>query len=109
MDVRGKLAMVALVIQTTALVISLKYCRMRMGSSDELYTTSTAVTVQEFLKLLACLGVLYAQSPSYAKVSDRDYDYFNMSPPFLTVVGLLRRLLLTNPLLFSFSAPLGMI
>ncbi len=71
MDVRGKLAMVALVIQNTILVLSMRYSRMRRGSStDELYTISTAVTVMEFLKLLTCLGVLYAQSPSYAKVSN---------------------------------------
>ncbi len=63
--------MVALVIQNSILVIAMRYSRARVTDSDKLYTVSTAVTVMEFLKLLACLGVLYIQSPSYTKVSNR--------------------------------------
>ncbi len=69
MGVTGKLAMMALAIQNTIVVISMRYSRTR-GSA--VYMVSTAVALAEVLKLLICLGVVYAQSPSITKVSNRE-------------------------------------
>ncbi len=103
MDVKGKLAMVALVIQSTILVIAMRYSRTRVTDRNELYMVSTAVAVMEVMKLVACLGVLYFQAPSPSKVRNRkNYNYVALyirthPPPFFYFrVWLLKLLPLTK-------------
>src|SRR5438132_14025147 len=55
------LALAALVVQNTALILFQRYSRT-MDSPR--YLSSTAVAVMECVKFCTCLGVIFAQAPS---------------------------------------------
>lgn len=48
-----------LIVQTTALVLSMRYTRT--VATDEMYRPSTAVVAAEMIKIVVCIGVLYSQ------------------------------------------------
>ena len=68
------MSLVVLVLQNTALVLSLRYSRVSKAKEDELFFTSTVVVLAEVLKLFTCLAVMLIQAGSFHKYTTQLYE-----------------------------------
>lgn len=58
------LSLILLILQTTGVVLVMRYSRTSSSSSDskDRYLSSTAVVVSEIMKIAACIGILWFQA-----------------------------------------------
>jgi len=66
------LCLFTLVIQTSTLVLALRYSRKTSGDDGQKYLPSTAVVVSEVLKLFTCCMVLFKKSDSSVSLLKKD-------------------------------------
>ena len=65
------LSLFLLIIQTTSLVLTLRYSRTVTATSEDgktsaRYLSSTAVVCAEIMKLVACVVIIWAQAGNYS-------------------------------------------
>ena len=53
------LALIILILQSSSLVLLMRYTRTNYSNSDELYIPSTAVCLTELIKIIACIIIYY--------------------------------------------------
>ena len=58
------LSLVLLILQTTGVVLVMRYSRTSSDSKDR-YLSSTAVVVSEVMKIMACLALLWYQASKH--------------------------------------------
>jgi UDP-sugar transporter A1/2/3 len=57
------LSLILLILQTTGVVLVMRYSRTSSSSdSKDRYVSSTAVVVSEIMKIAACIGILWFQA-----------------------------------------------
>lgn len=66
------ISLVTLTLQNAILGLSMRYARTRKG---DLFFSSTAVVMAEFVKLISCLGLTYVESGSVKKLMESLYTY----------------------------------
>ena len=56
------LSLILLILQTTGVVLVMRYSRTSSGDSKDRYLSSTAVVVSEVMKIAACVALLWYQA-----------------------------------------------
>jgi UDP-sugar transporter A1/2/3 len=68
-------SLVVLIIQTTSLVLTMRYSRkVHEDGPKHLYLSSTAVVMAEAMKILACIGILFYQHGKYCSDHSKDFE-----------------------------------
>ena len=62
------LSLLVLTIQTTTLVMILRYSRINYDTNEGNYISSTAIVCSEFIKLIVCLILLTYESGIYPSI-----------------------------------------
>lgn len=98
------MSLVVLVLQNTALVLSLRYSRVSK-EKDELFFTSTVVVLAEVLKLVTCLVIILVQVGSFQKYAAHMYEgiFVNWVDTVKMSVPAILFMVQTNLLFFAIS------